>query len=127
MAFAFHAGRVYVDELCRRLSFADRDDGTGEHYFVIDRSEDSPDEAVPDMDNVYIERDDQEWGGFGGIKRVVLERDALTLQLDPPMATRMGGHESIRISFAINGDQFHEMQHVLSLIMRGYESQVEFR
>jgi hypothetical protein len=57
----FHAGFVDVDERCRRISFADRNDETGEHYFIMGRSEQSPDEAIPDMDNVYIERDDQGW------------------------------------------------------------------
>src|SRR6516162_9673490 len=28
---------------------------------------------------LYIERDDQQWGGFGGIERVVLHRNSLTL------------------------------------------------
>jgi hypothetical protein len=66
MIFGFKAGLVQVDEQCRRLSFADQADGSGEHYFIMDRSEDSPDQAVPDMENVYIERDDQGWGGYGG-------------------------------------------------------------
>ena len=127
MAFGFHAGLVNADKLCRRLSFADRGDETGEHYFIMDRSEDLPDGPVPDMDNVYIERDDQMWGGFGGIERVTLERQALTLQLNPRMTTTMGEHNSIRISFAVSDADLQEMKTVLSLIMRGYESQLEFR
>ena len=125
MAFGFHARFVHVDDVCRRLSFADRNDETGEHYFVMDRSEESPDEAVPNMDNVYIERDDQGWGGYGGIDRVVLARDNLTLQLGERMATRMGGHDSIRVNFEVSDDVFRELRHVVGLIMRGYESQLE--
>ena len=130
MAFGFQAGVVHSDKVCRRLSFVDRDDDTREHYFIIDiidRSEESPEVPVPDMDNVYIERDDQMWGGYGGINRVVLERDSLTLQLSPQMATRMGEHDSIRITFIVNDDEFREMRQVLGLIMLGYESQLEFR
>ena len=126
MAFGFHAGLVHTDKLCRRLSFVDHDDDSGEHYFIMDRSEESPEEAVPDMDNVYIERDDQMWGGFGGIERVILEREALTLQLNSRMSTTMGEHDSIRISFALNDVELQEMKTVLGLIMRGYESRLEF-
>ena len=126
MPLEFHAGVVHSDRLCRRLSFADRDDDSGKQYFIIDRSEQS-NEAVHDMDDVYIERDDQRWGGYGGIERVVLERDRLTLQFDPRMATRMGEHDSIRITFAVSDDDFGNMRYVLGCIMRGYEPRLELR
>ena len=64
-------------------------------------------------------------GGFGGIERVVLHRNSLTLFLSPRMAKQMGEHDSIRIEFATNQHEFREMQHVLGLIMRGYESQLK--
>ncbi len=123
--FGFHAGLVHSDGLVRRLSFADRDDESGEHYFVMDRSEESPEYAVPDMDNVYIERDDQCWGGYGGIDRVILDRSSLALHLGPRMATQMGGHEIIRVSFTLEDPEFLRLRQVLGLIMRGYESQLE--
>src|SRR5258708_2219342 len=124
MAFGFYAGFVHSDALCRRLSFADRNDESGEHYFVMDRSEDSPEETVPDMKNVYIERDDQGWGGYGGIERVILQRDSLTLRLNPHMATQMGDNDCIRIDFTLQEAEFRELRRVLCLIMRGYESQL---
>ena len=125
MAFGFHAELVHVDDACRRLSFAERDGQTCDHYFIMDRSEDSPDGAVPDMGNVYIERDDQCWGGYGGIERVVLARDSLTLHLGGRMAKLIGGHDSIRVTFDVSDAVFRELRHVLGLIMRGYESQLE--
>lgn len=91
----------------------------------MDRSEESPEESVPDMANVYIERDDQGWGGYGGIDRVILERDGLTLHLSPRMATQMGEHETIRVGFTLRDSEFRELRYVLSLIMRGYESQLD--
>jgi hypothetical protein len=123
--FNFYAAFVQVDERCLRLSFADRNDEVSEHYFVMDRSEKSSEEAVPDMDNVYIERDDQGWGGYGGIERVTLKRDSLTLRLSDRMATRMGGHESVRVCFSVPDPVFWELRHVLGLILRGYESQLD--
>jgi hypothetical protein len=90
MAFGFHATFVHSDDRPPRLSFLDRDDESSEHYFIMDRSEDTPEKAVPDMENVYIERDDQLWGGYGGIERVLLDRERLTLRLGTRMATQMG-------------------------------------
>lgn len=127
MAFGFHAGFVHSDDLVRRLSFADRDDQRGEHYFIIDRSENSPENAVADMANVYIERDDQGWGGYGGIERVLLERDNLTLKLEPRMATQIGQHDQIRITFQVKEPEFIKLREVLRLILRGYENLLECR
>jgi hypothetical protein len=127
VAFGFHADFVHADDRTRRLSFADRNDESGEHYFIIDRSEDSPDQAVPDMQNVYIERDDQGWGGYGGITRVVLERDRLTVRLGRRMAARMGKHNQIRVTFDVKAADFRAVRRVLQLIMRGYENRLECR
>ena len=125
--FAFHAGFVHVDDLVRRLSFADRNDPSGNHYFIMGCSEESEEEAVADMKNVYIERDDQCWGGYGGIVSVILERDSLTLHLTSQMATRMGGHEVIRVTFVLRDAEFRELRQVLTFVMAGYESQLEVR
>lgn len=127
MSFGFHATLVYTDKLCRRLSFADGDEESGDHYFVMDRSEESPEDALPDMDNVYIERDDQCWGGYGGIEQVVLDRGGLTLHLNQRMEDRMGGHDVIRISFDIPDQRFQTLEHILGLIMRGYETRLTRR
>ena len=116
MAVSFHAGFVEPNKLCHRLSFADRNDESAEHYFIMDRMEGSLEEAVPDMDNVYIERDDQQWGGFGGIKRVVLDRTSLTIYLGTRMARQMGNHKTIRITFTLNQFDFGELCEVLDLI-----------
>lgn len=125
--FEFHAGYVHVDDAARRLSFADCNDPPGKHYFIMARLEESPEEAVPDMKNVYIVRDDQGWGGYGGIKTVILKRDNLTLGLTPRMATQMGGHDTIRVTFLIEDAEFRELQQVLGFVMFGYHSQLVVR
>jgi hypothetical protein len=126
VTFEFHADFVHADAACRRLEFADRNDGSGERYFVIDRSEESPATAVPDMANVYIERDDQCWGGYGGIEQVALTRDCLTMHLGKRMAVQIGNHSGIRVTFDVSDSEFCELQRVLASIMRGYESQLRF-
>jgi Immunity protein 10 len=127
MSFGFHADLVRPDEYPPRLAFADRDDERLGHYFVMDRSEDSPEEAVPDLGNVYIERDDQQWGGYGGIDRVVLDRGCLSVRLDPRMAVQMGHHDEIYITFDLGEADFERLRSVLGLIMRGYENRLECR
>ena len=122
MALTFHANLVYPDLQCRRLSFLDRDDELSEHYLNFDRSEESPDEAIPDMGNVYLERDDQGWGGYGGIESVTLGRSDLTFRLTPKMAERMGDHEMILVKFDVGIDQWESIRSVAAVIMKGYES-----
>ena len=122
MALTFHANLVYPDLQCRRLSFLDRDDESSEHYLIFDRSEESPDEAIPDLGNVYLERDDQGWGGYGGIESVTLSRSDLTFRLTPKMAERMGDHEMILVKFDVGIDQWESIRSVAAVIMKGYES-----
>ena len=123
MSLTFHANLVYPDSLCRRLSFLDRDDEASEHYLIFDRSEDSPDEPIPGMANVYLERDDQGWGGYGGIESAMLGRSHLTFRLTSKMAKTMGGHDTIRVTFDVAAEQWDTIRSVASLIMKGYESQ----
>ncbi|MCE9548263.1 MAG: hypothetical protein K8T25_22550 [Planctomycetia bacterium] len=40
------------------------------------------------------------------------------------MATRMGGHDVIRVGFDVRASAFRELQYVLGLIMCGYESRL---
>jgi hypothetical protein len=125
MAFGFHAVCVVADDVTvpvAYLAFYDRNDMTCEHYFIMDRSEDSPEGAVPDMENIYIERDDQGWGGYGGIDRVILERNGLTLRLGPRMADQMGEHDTIGITFDLGDPDFEKVRRVPERLMRGYES-----
>ncbi len=124
MSLTFHAELVYPDSSCRRLSFLDRDDDASEHYLILDRSEESPDEPTPGMANVYLERDDQRWGGYGGIQSVTLGRSHLTFRLTPEMAETMGNHDMIRVTFDVAIEQWGMIRSVASLIMKGYESQL---
>lgn len=119
---SFHADYVHVDEQCRRLSFAEGNEGG--HYLIIDRTEESSDETLPDMSNVYIELDDQGGGGFGGIELVELRQDHMTVQLNDQTAIKVGD-VGIHVGFAISDSLFEAMSRVVRLIMKGYESQLD--
>jgi hypothetical protein len=118
MAFQFHAEFVEVHPINDWLSFADRPPRAHVHYFTIQRCEENTEIAVPDMENIYLERDDQCWGGYGGTRRVVLERESLTVFLEPRMATQVGDHESIRVTFSVDTEMYSRIRAVLSTIMR---------
>jgi hypothetical protein len=124
VVFELDARFVHSDRRCHRLSFEDGNEDSAGHYLILDRMEGSLQEFLPEMDNVYLERDDQQWGGFGGIEGVALQRNSLILHLNQRMATHMGGYDTIRVGFALSDTEFCELQHVLGLIMQGYESRL---
>ncbi len=126
MLFEFQAALVVpqIPEVC--LSFADRLEHH-QHYLVIQRSEERVDDVLPDVENVYIERDDQCWGGYGGIQSVLLLRNRLTLTLTPRMAITMGDHETLSVIFDVDDGMFGRIDEVLSSIFRGYEDRVSRR
>ena len=124
MGFEFRAAHVYPDPVAVRLSFEGEPANDDPHYLIIDRSEDSPDEPLPDAENIYVERDDQQFGGYGGITSVTLTRGRLTISLTPRMAVRMGRHETLGVSFADDQTTFREVASVLKLIFREYPDRV---
>jgi hypothetical protein len=124
--FEFHAGHLYIDDASPRIiQFAERKTDTRCHYLLMVRSEESPEEAVPDMQNVYVRRDDQCWGGHGGIELVLLNRDSLTLKLGPRMTKQVGGHDTIYVTFRIKDVEFRELRQALGFILSGYEAQLQ--
>ena len=121
--FEFHAEIIVPQAEELSISFADRTEDQ-KHYLIIARDQESPDETQPDLKNIYIERDDQRWGGYGGIESVRLERDALTVRLSGRMATRIGLHDELRVTFGIDGSLFRDVKSILELIFRGYEDRL---
>jgi hypothetical protein len=121
MAFEFEAAVVVPDPANESLSFADHPENP-RHYLVIQRYDESPDAILPDMENVYIERDDQQFGGYGGIEAVSLATDRLSLRLTPRMSKRMGDHEALSVRFG--EDSFRQVDELVTLIFRGYESRI---
>jgi hypothetical protein len=65
------------------------------------------------LENIYIERDDQCWGGYGGINQVSLARNNLIIYLNSEMANQMGGYDTIKITFSLDDFHFKQLQNVL--------------
>jgi hypothetical protein len=98
-----------------------RSDG---HYLVIGRLDDQPTQPVAGMENVYLERDDQCWGGYGGIEKVVLDRNSLTVRLTREMAACMGGYEELRVNFELHDGEFSRVADALKTVLLGYEERL---
>ena len=105
----------------RFLGFAN--DNT-KQYLWLQREECSESETAPFVGNVWIERDDQQWGGPGGITAVQLTRDYLSIRLTPEMARHMGGYDEFRVLLALSNEEFTRVQEQLLRVMVGYESLV---
>jgi hypothetical protein len=118
--FSFHAELVWYDEVSLCISFADKAT-EHEHYFTIQRSE-PLDELAIDTSNVYIELDDQCWGGYGGIERVSLERTGFTLILGFGKGPDLHGSDGVWITFDLPNEEFQVLCRVLQKLLREYDS-----
>ncbi len=122
--YEFIAPYFEFDPVSLFLGFVNEDT---KQYFWMQREEESLDRAMPDVSDVWIERDDQQWGGTGGIVHVLLYRDSLSIELTSEMAKHMGGYDSIRVVFSVTDVEFDQIRKQLRRVMRGYESIVEYR
>ena len=122
MVFGFHASEFETDDVTLRIGFADG--ANSEHYFIMQRDEESIKEDLTHLGNIYIERDDQCWGGYGGINRVSLNRTHLIIYLNSDMANQIGGYDTIKIIFLLDNFHFKQLQNVLQKIMQGYEDKL---
>jgi len=123
MIFEFHADIFEADEDALRVGFAQ--EGSEQHYFVIQRDDDSIGEVLPNLKNIYIERDDQCWGGYGGILQIACDRNNFSVSVDAEMANQMGGYETLKVFFSFDDAELQEIQNTLKEIMQGYESRLK--
>jgi hypothetical protein len=122
MAYQFTADEIDADPAARRLSF-----GGGERYFWMQRDDDAYDDGQtsPDASYCWVELEDQRCGGLGGIARVRLERDCLSVWRTLPLSPHAGGHEWIVIHFDVENAEFALIKDVLREALRGSEHVLE--
>ena len=69
------------------------------HYLILQRADpDGPQDVALGMNTYYVERDSQQWSCYGGITRVELQPDLLTVSLGLEGSQRLNTDE-IRVSF----------------------------
>jgi len=121
MVFELFAKLVEIQESFY-IGFSSGEDN--EHYFVMQRDEFHEEEALPNLESVYWEIDDQCWGEYGGIKEVTLNRERLIVHFDPSRANPHTDCDEAKIAFSVNDSEFQKLQNTLQKIMLGYEDRL---
>jgi hypothetical protein len=120
----FHANTVVVDDSDKELilvGFADDMCGRYRDALMVQRSYEFDEQDVgPGMDRVYIERNEQSRGGYGGIRQFDLYRDRVSVALDDTMGKRLGG-DLFEITFQVDEDRFSSLRSGLAAVFRGCE------
>lgn len=74
----------------------------------------------PDEDDgVYIERNGQEYGTYGGIEKLVLFRDKIELSLSATTAKILDTEQVIEINFSATDEQFENFRAELKRVFDG--------
>jgi hypothetical protein len=124
----FTANTVVVDDSDDEfivVGFADEQDGIYREALHFQRSHefDEQDKALG-MDSVYVERNDQRQGGYGGVARVELHPDRVRVVVIGELSERMGTAE-FDIAFAMQFKEFERLREGLRMVFEGFESLVE--
>ena len=102
----FVAKDVALDPQTGFVGFSDQE---GQRYFWM-----QPGEMTTAKDEIWLERDDQAWGGCGGEWNVLLTRSKLIVytRLLPWMA-----HNAVEIEIAVDDATFLQLQELLKQVM----------
>ena len=95
------------------VGFADHEFETT-RYIMLQRSLDPSDD-----DGVYLERDGQQFGGYGDIKTCTLTRQQLELALDPCLAEAVELPRQLAIRFSCDEAVFQMLRAALPRIFSG--------
>ncbi|MGB7712549.1 MAG: Imm10 family immunity protein [Microcoleus sp.] len=121
MVFELFAKLVGIEESFY-IGFSSGEDN--EHYFVMQRHEFHKEDALPNLESVYWEIDDEGWGEYGGIKEVTLNRERLIVRFDPSRPNAHQDCDEAKIAFSVNDSEFQKLQNTLQKIMLGYEDRL---
>jgi hypothetical protein len=119
--YEFTAPHHQIVLAARFLGFVNYDT---KQYLWVQRDECSEDETIPEAGNVWIELDDEQWSDYGGIARVELSRDALSIRLTPESAAYMSGVDEFRVRLALSDEEFARVREQLLRVFVGYEELV---
>lgn len=123
-AFSFTATCIATEDpegFCHLAGFADRQHGT-EHYLMLQRSfeedEDEQDEELG-MDTYHVEWCGQQNACYGGIARLVLQRDGVQITFKREAVEDMGGLEHLSIAFDLSASEYGALKAALADIFAG--------
>lgn len=120
--YSFIATGWEADPTARFLGFTNN---ASSQYFSMQREEGSEGIILPNAENVWIELDDQGWGGHGSIASLSMDRGGVSVRLTEDMARRLGGYETLRVVFTFPDSDFHSVRRQLLWVMAGYHAILE--
>ena len=115
-AIRFSAKDVSLDPQVGFIGFADQE---GCRYFWM-----QPGEMTTAKHEIWLERDDQAWGGCGGAWNVVLTRSTFIVNTQelPWMAC-----DAVEIEFAVDDATYSRLRELLRRVMVGCPSDLDIR
>ena len=101
------------------VGFAD-DQSEPQEYLMFQNWLDASE--VGEDDEIYIERDGQQHGTYGGIERLVLSRDQALMWLSPETAKAINTEQEVTIIFSATDKQFQQLKADLEHVFAGTQS-----
>jgi hypothetical protein len=125
----FAANNVVVndsDDNFILVGFADEQGGRYRAALHFQRSYEFDEQNVAlGMNQVYVERNDQSQGAYGGIERVELHSDRIRLVVGGQTAQRLGDSE-FEIGLSLAPEEFGQLRKALRIVFEGFGSLVEY-
>jgi hypothetical protein len=125
----FTANNVVVDDSDDNfilVGFADEQDGRYRAALHFQRSYEFDEQDVAlGMDQVYVERNDQRQGAYGGIEYVEVHPNRVRIVVGGQTAQRLGDSE-FEIGLSLAPDEFNRLRVALQAVFEGFGSLVEY-
>ena len=84
--------------------------GADSHYLMIQYTDDPDEQDIKSgMDTYYIERDDQGYSGYGGIKSWEITNNSLHIHLDEKGTNHLKT-DNIQITFSLERKKFDDLR-----------------
>jgi len=118
----FTASHIHSEDMGDYLlvGLADQQFDTRE-YLTFQRAHEFDEQDVRlGMDAVHIERNDQGFSGYGGMRSVVLFSDRLHIDFDARGAAFMGGTTATDVAFAFPRESFETLRSGLQRCFSGF-------
>jgi hypothetical protein len=104
------------------------DDKDGQHWEAshLQRSlEFGGQDVALDLDQVYLERNDQSQGAYGGIQRVEMHLDRIRIAVSDRTTLRLGDGE-FEIALSLAPEEFDRLCRGLRIVFKGFGSLTEY-
>jgi hypothetical protein len=125
----FTANTVVVDDSNEGfilVGFADQQDGQYCEMLHFQRAYEFDEQDVAlGMNSVYVERNDQSQGGYGGVERVELHSDRVRVLVGGRVAEWMGDSE-FEIGLSLSPAELERLREGLRVVFQGFGTLVEY-